>query len=457
MIVKHMFKFGCLCAALLVVAACSEQKQAKKKKTTDDRTLIRPADTLYVVKSTKTHNVIPATGVVKPSKRVTVVSSSRGVVSEVFVEPGSEVQKGELLLTFDDRLEKKELAERMAAGKKDSKRAARLKRRKGPRSDDEKEFLEEYEWRLTEFKKLKALIATKQVVAPIAGDLSMDIVQAGQLYEASSKLMDVTVMTPVWIDFTLPVKLLGKVVEKQPVKISCDAYPGKFFMGHVKFVDKQVDTVLNVVRLRAQCNNFDKLLLPGMNVKLSVISSATKKNILIPISARFKGHGGLAVFKLVPEGNIVKGKQCFTAVKVKAKFGQKVEKDKIEVLSGVEEGDYIISEAFLDYSGRRVLCPVPEESKVKVEDKGPTSVATEGETDEVVKPEPAAKKPAVIIKDNVVKPQPKKAETKPVEKVEEAEVDKKPIDKILKPMRDEMGDIPFIDTDDSDDKIVTPL
>ena len=123
-----------------------------------------------------------------------------------------------------------------------------------------------------------------------------------------------------------------------------DGY-GKAFEGKLLFSDSQVDEKTGNVVLRGLFSNADKVLLPGMYVRVEAVQSHSAQAILIPQRAVMRGNNGAFVY-IVNDQNTVESRSVVTG---------SMSKDLWRITEGLNAGDkVIIDNAGMYQAGEKV-------------------------------------------------------------------------------------------------------
>ena len=187
----------------------------------------------------------------------------------------------------------------------------------------------------------QAIIAKKTLRAPFAGQLGIREVNAGQYISPGTKVVTLQALDPIYLDFFLPQQVLERVQVGQTVTVRVDTYPDATFTGRITTIDPKVDASTRNVAVRATLPNRDRRLLPGMFATLEIQTGQPVRYITLPQTAiTFNPYGNM-VFRVIEEAD-KEGKQSLIARQTVVTTGQ-TRGDQIAVLSGLNEGDLIVS------------------------------------------------------------------------------------------------------------------
>ena len=109
-----------------------------------------------------------------------------------------------------------------------------------------------------------------QVRAPFAGRLGHREVSIGALIRPGDTITTLDDVQVIKVDFNLSEANLPSVVEGQLVEATSVAYPGEMFRGKISSVDSRVDPITRAIQVRADIDNPEFKLRPGMLLTVNV-------------------------------------------------------------------------------------------------------------------------------------------------------------------------------------------
>jgi membrane fusion protein, multidrug efflux system len=182
-----------------------------------------------------------------------------------------------------------------------------------------------------------ALVEKKIIRAPFDGHLGITTVNPGQYLNTGDKVVTLQQLDPVYVDFRLPQEDLAQVHPGLEVRLTLDAFPGESFPGKITAADPLVDSASRNFQAEATVPNAARKLLPGMFVRVAVLSGAKQHYLTLPQTAVTFNPYGSTVF-LVQKDD--KGKA--TAQQIFVTTGP-TRGDQIAVLKGVKDGDQVVT------------------------------------------------------------------------------------------------------------------
>jgi membrane fusion protein (multidrug efflux system) len=266
---------------------------------------------------------------------VTVSAQLDGTITGIQFQPGTSVKAGDLLVQQDVGPEEAQLVAAKAAlnlAQINLRRSRELLERNTisqSQLDTDQSTEQQDE---AQVQNIEATIAKKTIRAPFAGKLGIRQVDLGQTLKAGDAIVSLQALNPIYADFFLPQQELSQVAVGLPVEVSCDAYPGQKFSGHITTINPDIDSATRNIHAQATLDNADDRLRPGLYVDMSVVLPEKDTVIAIPQTAVLYAPYGDSVF-VVEQGKAV---QKF--VRLGTTKG-----DFVSVVKGLQVGDQVIT------------------------------------------------------------------------------------------------------------------
>jgi membrane fusion protein, multidrug efflux system len=182
-----------------------------------------------------------------------------------------------------------------------------------------------------------ALVEKKILRAPFDGRLGITTVNPGQYLNTGDKVVTLQELDPVYVDFRLPQEQLAQVRPGLEVRLTLDAFPGESFTGKINAVDPLVDSSSRNFQAEATVPNPTRKLLPGMFVRVAVLSSSQQHYLTLPQTSITFNPYGSTVFLVEKDA---KGNR--TAQQTFVTTGP-TRGDQIAVLTGIKEGEEVVT------------------------------------------------------------------------------------------------------------------
>jgi RND family efflux transporter MFP subunit len=280
----------------------------------------RPAGPVVVVTAMAEARDVPvklvANGTVTALQSVDLRAQITSTVREVHIREGQNVKSGELLFSLDAGTEQANLKKALAQVEKDRADLATAQRNLQRQRDlFEQKFIAQAALDtaqnqvdtlngqlgidLAAVEGAKVARAYTEIRAPFSGRTGLinvrpgSLVQPGQNNASSTTgalpLVTVTQVDPISVAFTLPEKelpALQQALRQGPVEtVATPQSGGDSFKGRITFVDNAVDTTTGTIRLKAEFENPQARLWPGMYVTVQVSPRMLQKATVVPAQA----------------------------------------------------------------------------------------------------------------------------------------------------------------------------
>lgn len=286
-----------------------------------------------------------------PNQDVKVSSLVAGRIAEMHVAEGDHVEAGQVLARIDDRpfrdqLQQAEAAVEQAQATLDNARLA-LARNEDlfQRGIAARKDLEDARTQLrsatASLRQAEAALALArlqlnrtEVRSPLSGIVVKRFVGVGEQVAgtAGEPIVEVANLAEVELFANVPALYLGKIHVGQSLTIASEAFSGTLFKGRVVRISPAVDPSTDVGLIRIRIGNKGGLLRLGMFLSVQVPVETHLGTLEVPPQAIYRDAQGH------PHAYRVEGNTA-TAVPVELGFEKP---DRVEVLSGVREGDTVI-------------------------------------------------------------------------------------------------------------------
>jgi HlyD family secretion protein len=307
---------------------------------------------------------ITASGTINPISTVNIGTQISGIISEIYVDFNSKVEKGQLLAvidpqTFEATVDQKKAALSIAKAELEvtkndivyyKKHLERIKKLNTSKYSTDKELetaQRDYDnavaqKALREAQVSQAEASLKQaqidldytkIVSSVDGEVISREVEVGQTVAASFEtpvLFNVAEdLTKMQIEASVVEADIAKVKEGQEVEFSVDSFPDEIFKGVVTQVRNNPITTSNVVTYEViiGIDNKDLKIKPGMTANVEVIVAESKDVMMVPNKA-------LRFYTLDEKGDVVRYKDKGIWILRNGK------PERINVMLGVANDDF---------------------------------------------------------------------------------------------------------------------
>lgn len=280
-------------------------------------------------------------GTLVAERAVTLGSELPGLVREIAFESGSSVRRGALLVRLDTSIEEAQLTSARAdaeLAELSLQRATVLHAGDAIPAAELDAARARARQAAATVTTLEATLAKKAIRAPFDGRISIRQVELGQVLAPGQSVASLQSVSPILAEFWLPQQALSGLAAGQAVRVTVDTFPGEAWEGRVRTVNPEVDVETRNVRVQATLGNPGGRLRPGMFARVVVVEEGERTALVVPATAPVFAPFGDSVF-------LLDGQEPGKPASVKQRFVRLGERrgDFVEVLSGLSEGDRVVS------------------------------------------------------------------------------------------------------------------
>jgi len=290
----------------------------------------------HVVQLSGWNDTLQALGTVKARESVTLTAKVSEIVEEIHFESGDEVASGAALVSLRGGAQRAALAQAQASATE----AERLYERQRELASQQLIASSALDTQLAirdaaraQVAQMRSDIGDRVVRAPFAGMVGIRQVSPGSLITPTTVIATLDDIARVFVDFQLPESALASVEPGETVTATSAAYPGRQFEGRVATVDTRVDPVTRAVTVRADFENPDRALRPGMLMDVRLFRPERQALVIPEIAVVQVGRESF-VFR-VGADNAVEQVAVQTGARVSG---------RVEIVEGVAAGDRIVTD-----------------------------------------------------------------------------------------------------------------
>ncbi|MFC3559356.1 efflux RND transporter periplasmic adaptor subunit [Pedobacter jamesrossensis] len=348
-----IFSTAILNTGLILITAIygcgnSEKKEVKKEK--------EVAIATFNLKKDKLSTTLSLPGELIALQQVDLYAKVSSFVKTLRVDIGSEVTKGQLLMTLEAPEMNSQLAAAQSrlkaqeaiytASKANYNRLYETSKTPGTISTNDLDQalarrnsdLAQFEATKAAYKEVGSIQNYLEIRAPFSGVISARNVNLGAYVGPSGKGSELPIFTlqdqkNLRLAVSIPEVYTGYLKQGDEVSFTVKSLPNETFKAKVKRLSGALDLRLRAERIEMDVPNASKVLLPGMVAEINIPLPANASTFVISKKALLDTSEGLFVLKV--ENN--------KPVKVAVKKGRETE-DKVEVFGDIKEGDKLVAE-----------------------------------------------------------------------------------------------------------------
>ncbi|MDD4148839.1 MAG: efflux RND transporter periplasmic adaptor subunit [Bacteroidales bacterium] len=285
-------------------------------------------------------NEISYTGTFEPNKETKISADIQGKIISVFVDAGSIVRKGQALIQLDNSLLKLQLqtVEIQIEGlEADVNRYTILAEADAIQGVQ----LEKTMLGLKSARAQKAILIEQinktTILAPFSGVVTAKMTEEGAFAAPGMPLIQLTDISVLKFTINIPEQELSQFETNQKYSLVADVFPETVLDGTVVMTGSKAN-MGNSYPIQFSVNNtVDSQIKSGMFGKVQLQNGTKGKHIIIPASS-------IVGTNIKPQVYIVKnGKAILQDIIITSRF-----QNKALVLSGLTEGDVIITNGFIN-------------------------------------------------------------------------------------------------------------
>lgn len=280
---------------------------------------------------------VEALGTLRGNESITVTANVSDIITAIHFREGERVEAGQLLVTLAQDEEQAQLNGAHAELAEQEREVRRLeglvKTMAAARNelDQRRTALRLAQHRIEE---LEARIADRRLVAPFAGVLGLRLVSPGALLTPGTPITTLDDIDILKLDFSVPASLLASLKPGLKLEARTAAYQRKF-TGEVTVVDSRVNPVDRSIRARAEFDNPEGLLKPGMLMTVELMRNP-RQALLVPEAALLSREQHHSVWLIDADDRLQQ-----KTVEIGSR-----QPGWVEIVSGLSAGDTIVADNY---------------------------------------------------------------------------------------------------------------
>ena len=320
---QNLFKFIPLLSIALLLSCggsgqteSTESEASQKTKVRVEEVKLVPVDQISTftatVEADKVNNIAPAMG---------------GRIREIYVEVGSQVRKGQVLVAMDASTYSQQETQ-VATLRRDFERYKELYEVGGI----SKQQLDQVKTQLDVAETaMNNLGENTKLVSPLNGVVTARNYDPGDV-AMQLPILTIESMNPVKVTLNVSERFYSQVNIGMPVEVQADALGDEVFEGKISLIYPTIDPVSHTFTVEVSVPNNNQKLRPGMFSRVKM-NFGTNDRPLLSDLAVLKQVGSNDRYVFVEEN----GKAKYTIVQLGARID-----DKYEIISGLNAGDKVI-------------------------------------------------------------------------------------------------------------------
>lgn len=266
-----------------------------------NKRLLSPiASTYIIVKDTILTRLLHVSGSLLPQDEIAISPEISGRIKRLFINEGSFVHKGSVLVKLEDAELQAQLSKVKALidlAEINAKREKELLKGGGTTA----ELLERADNTVitlqSDFQILKAAIAKTEIKAPFSGTIGLKEISEGSFVSQGTKISQLLNSSPIRIECSIPEKYTSLI--KKNMNIQFHVYGNEQqFDAKISAINPMIDPISRTTKIIALYANKKGECTPGAFADIEIPLSVEEKAIMIPNEAIVPDIRGLRVFLL---------------------------------------------------------------------------------------------------------------------------------------------------------------
>ena len=280
-------------------------------------------------------------GDVKSDKVISIYPEFSGMINEIFIKSGENVDEGQILATIDDGGLKQQLSQLQITYNLAKTTYERQERLWNQKIGSEIQYLESksmFEAQSKAIEQLNKQLSKTVIRAPFSGTVDNVIVKKGEVvYPGRSNLMLLVNMQEMYVESKVPENYINSITKGKDVIIEAPVL-NMILKSKISLVANYINPLNRTYRIEAEIPENNYGIKPNLNVKIRVNDYTNENAILILLShINMDSNNDEYVYKIIKKDG--KNYASKTIIETGRNNG-----DFIEVLKGVSIGDEIVSE-----------------------------------------------------------------------------------------------------------------
>ena len=288
-------------------------------------------------------------GIVEPERKIEIYSRLSAYVKQIVKEEGAFVKTNDVLALLDDteirityqqakiQLEQAKLS--LEESEANFNRSQELIQ-KDLISEQEFQTTEatykqrqlDYENRQESFKDLELQLNWTRIRSLSDGYITERLIEVGDRVNANQQVYTIEDFSPLLIRVFVPTSDSIKLKPGMQTEVTTEIMEGTIFEGSIKLINPRIDVQSGTVKVTVEVFDESQMLKPGMFVEAKIVIGKKENVLVIPRKSILFKQNKTYVF--VMDRNQVSQREITLGL---------AEEDHVEVLSGLEQGEVIVT------------------------------------------------------------------------------------------------------------------
>jgi multidrug efflux system membrane fusion protein len=319
---------------LLMTWISCRQEEEQPERTEVIHVKTAPVEQREMSQNVRTHGRIASKKEIKLSFKI------NGIISNIYVDEGQSVKKGQLLARLDlSEIESQVRQARSAFEKvqRDLKRAEDLHKEKAVTLEQLQNIQTAHQVAESQLEVVEFNLRYSEIHAPSKGRILRRLMEENEMVSAGMPIFFFASTERDWIVRAgVSDRDLVRLRLNDPAQLEFDAYPGETFQASVSEIAESADPMTGTYEVELKVEKNDKKLVSGFVAQVNISPSSRRMYTIIPIEAMIEADGRQGFAFTVDESTSL-------AKRIPMTIGFLFE-DKVAVSAGLEEISSVVTE-----------------------------------------------------------------------------------------------------------------
>ncbi len=288
-------------------------------------------------------------GIVEPERKIEIYSRLSAYVKQIVKEEGTFVKTNDVLALLDDteirisyqqdKIQLQQAKLSLEEAEANFNRSQELIQ-KDLISEQEFQTTEaaykqrqlDYENRQESFKDLELQLNWTQIRSLSDGYITERLIEVGDQVNANQQVYTIEDFSPLLIRVFVPTSDSIKLKPGMRTEVTTEIIEGTIYEGSIKLINPRIDVQSGTVKVTVEVFDETQILKPGMFVEAKIVIGKKENVLVIPRKSILFKQNKTYVF--VMDQNQVSQREIALGL---------TEEDHVEVLSGLEQGEVIVT------------------------------------------------------------------------------------------------------------------
>jgi RND family efflux transporter MFP subunit len=233
-------------------------------------------------------------GTARALAHVTLYPAVPGELRRVLVSAGDKVAKGAPVFQLDDRQARLAIdlaRSRLDGAKRLLERAERLQQRNVQSMAPVLDARTAVEQAEVELRRAEVTLQDHTIEAPFSGVVGIPRVEVGDRVSPTTALVNIDNRSKLIVEFDVPEVFVPRLTMGRELDVRTPGFPLRVFKGRISGVDSRVDPERRTIVVRAEVDNAEDLLRPGMSFAIDLVLEGKPYPRIPDLALQFSNDG----------------------------------------------------------------------------------------------------------------------------------------------------------------------